>query len=98
MPDEREKFSLAEMIEHFDLSRVSLGGPIFDLEKLSWLNGQWLRELNLSLNKGEDCSELWAQWPIHGTLWQQHARSWSQKLLREGDLVTRLVKFLESRI
>ncbi|MBM7060856.1 glutamate--tRNA ligase [Pseudomonas sp. UL073] len=45
MPDEREKFSLAEMIEHFDLSRISLGGPIFDLEKLSWLNGQWLREL-----------------------------------------------------
>lgn len=45
MPDEREKFSLAEMIEHFDLSRVSLGGPIFDIEKLSWLNGQWLREL-----------------------------------------------------
>jgi glutamyl-tRNA synthetase len=45
MPDEREKFSLAEMIEHFDLSRISLGGPIFDIEKLSWLNGQWLREL-----------------------------------------------------
>jgi glutamyl-tRNA synthetase len=36
MPDEREKFSLAEMVEHFDLSRVSLGGPIFDIEKLSW--------------------------------------------------------------
>jgi glutamyl-tRNA synthetase len=45
MPDEREKFSLEEMVEHFDLSRVSLGGPIFDIEKLSWLNGQWLREL-----------------------------------------------------
>ncbi len=47
MPDEREKFSLAEMIEHFDINRVSLGGPIFDVEKLSWLNGQWLRELPL---------------------------------------------------
>ncbi|MFL6534230.1 MAG: glutamate--tRNA ligase, partial [Pseudomonas sp.] len=45
MPDEREKFSLQEMVEHFDLSRVSLGGPIFDVEKLSWLNGQWLRDL-----------------------------------------------------
>jgi glutamyl-tRNA synthetase len=45
MPDEREKFSLEEMVEHFDLTRVSLGGPIFDIEKLSWLNGQWLREL-----------------------------------------------------
>lgn len=45
MPDEREKFTLDEMIANFDITRVSLGGPIFDLEKLSWLNGQWLREL-----------------------------------------------------
>lgn len=47
MPDEREKFSLAEMIEHFDILRVSLGGPIFDVEKLSWLNSVWLRELSV---------------------------------------------------
>lgn len=44
MPDESEKFTLDEMIEHFDISRVSLGGPIFDVEKLAWLNGQWIRE------------------------------------------------------
>ncbi|QFT53764.1 glutamate--tRNA ligase [Microbulbifer sp. THAF38] len=45
MPDEREKFSLEEMLEHFDIHRVSLGGPVFDVEKLSWLNGLWIREL-----------------------------------------------------
>jgi glutamyl-tRNA synthetase len=44
MPDEREKFSFKEMLVEFDLRRVSLGGPIFDLQKLSWLNGLWLRE------------------------------------------------------
>ena len=44
MPDESEKFSLAQMQSHFDISRVSLGGPIFDVEKLKWLNGLWLRE------------------------------------------------------
>lgn len=43
MPDEREQFSLKEMIEAFNIDRVSLGGPIFDLEKLTWLNGQWLK-------------------------------------------------------
>jgi len=48
MPDEREKFSLAEMLANFDLGRMSLGGPIFDIEKLSWLNGVWLRELSAS--------------------------------------------------
>jgi glutamyl-tRNA synthetase len=47
MPDEREKFNLDEMITHFDIQRVSLGGPVFDVEKLSWLSGLWIRE-NLS--------------------------------------------------
>ena len=46
MPDEREKFTLAEMIEHFDIQRVSLGGPIFDVEKLNWLNSQWIKALS----------------------------------------------------
>ncbi|REH36679.1 glutamyl-tRNA synthetase [Paraperlucidibaca baekdonensis] len=45
MPDEREQFTLDEMITHFDVSRVSLGGPIFDVEKLAWLNGQWIKAL-----------------------------------------------------
>ncbi|MDY7026521.1 MAG: glutamate--tRNA ligase, partial [Pseudomonadota bacterium] len=43
MPDEREKFTLDEMVAEFDIQRVSLGGPVFDVEKLRWLNGQWLR-------------------------------------------------------
>lgn len=46
MPDESEKFTLAEMIKHFDINRVSLGGPIFDVEKLNWLNGQWIKALS----------------------------------------------------
>ena len=44
MPDEREKFTLNEMMEAFDIQRVSLGGPVFDLEKLTWLNGVYIRE------------------------------------------------------
>ncbi|HEX6739538.1 MAG TPA: glutamate--tRNA ligase [Vicinamibacteria bacterium] len=45
MPDEREEFSLPEFVQAFSLERVSLGGPVFDLEKLSWLNGRYLRRL-----------------------------------------------------
>ncbi|WP_106477315.1 glutamate--tRNA ligase [Phytohalomonas tamaricis] len=44
MPDEREKFTLNEMMANFDIQRVSLGGPVFDLEKLTWLNGVYLRD------------------------------------------------------
>ncbi len=46
MPDESEKFTRDEMFKSFDIQRVSLGGPIFDVEKLSWLNGQWLKGLS----------------------------------------------------
>lgn len=61
MPDEREKFSLAQMVEQFDIKRVSLGGPIFDLEKLSWLNGSWIRE-DLSLT---DFAARVGQWAFN---------------------------------
>lgn len=46
MPDEREKFTRDEMFENFDIQRVSLGGPVFDQDKLRWLNGLWIRELD----------------------------------------------------
>ncbi len=59
MPDEREKFSLAEMIQNFDLKRVSLGGPIFDVEKLGWLNGLWIRE-NLNADEFAQRVRAWA--------------------------------------
>ena len=59
MPDEREKFSLAEMEKAFDINRISLGGPIFDMEKLRWLNGLWIRE-ELSLEQLADRMKRWA--------------------------------------
>ncbi|MBI2440079.1 MAG: glutamate--tRNA ligase [Lentisphaerae bacterium] len=45
--DGREQFTLAELAESFDIKRVSLGGPIFDLQKLQSFNGRRLRELPL---------------------------------------------------
>jgi len=45
LPDGREVFSIDEMIENFSWDRVSTGGPIFDLTKLDWLNGVYLRNL-----------------------------------------------------
>lgn len=43
--DDRERFSLAEMVEAFSLDRVHKAGAKFDMEKLAWLNGQVLRDL-----------------------------------------------------
>ena len=42
--DGDEKFGLEEFIENFELEKMSLGGPVFDVEKLRWLNGRYIRE------------------------------------------------------
>jgi glutamyl-tRNA synthetase len=45
MPDGRDVFNLAEFVDNMTLDRISLGGPIFDIDKLRWLNGKHLRSL-----------------------------------------------------
>ena len=47
MPDERDQFTLEEFVEHFRLEDISLGEPVFDLQKLVWLNGKYIRDLPL---------------------------------------------------
>jgi len=39
-----EKFTLEQMVASFRLEDVSLGGPVFDVDKLRWLNGRYIRE------------------------------------------------------
>lgn len=51
LPNEQEKFTLDEMISSFDIQRVSLGGPVFDIEKLYWLNGEYLRAMEVDALK-----------------------------------------------
>ncbi|MEA2025861.1 MAG: glutamate--tRNA ligase [Chloroflexota bacterium] len=43
--DDEDLFSLGELEQRFDLSRVQPGGAIFDTERLDWLDGQWIRRL-----------------------------------------------------
>lgn len=41
--DEREIFSLDDLIREFSLERVGKSGAIFNLEKLRWMNGYYIR-------------------------------------------------------
>ena len=43
--DDREVFDLEEFIQEFSFDRVSLGGPVFDVDKLLWLNGVRIRDM-----------------------------------------------------
>ncbi len=52
-PDGKEKFDLAEMASFFDLDRINVAGPVFDLAKLRHLQGQYFRELDAERAKAE---------------------------------------------
>ena len=45
-PSGKEILSLEEMISAFDLSKVNLANPIFDITKLEWMNGEYIREMS----------------------------------------------------
>ena len=44
---EQEIFKIDELIEKFKLSRVQQSGARFDDKRLLWMNGQWLRMLDI---------------------------------------------------
>jgi glutamyl-tRNA synthetase, bacterial family len=50
---EKELYSLEELIQAFSVKRINKSGAIFDLDKLTWMNGLYLRN-----KKIEDFHEL----------------------------------------
>ena len=44
--DEREIFSLQGLIKEFSLGRVQKGGAVFNLQRLDWINGYYLRHMD----------------------------------------------------
>jgi glutamyl-tRNA synthetase len=58
MPDGQEIFTFDEMVESFDWKRVNAVGPVFDLDKLGWLNGHYIRELSVGDLAGRIATHL----------------------------------------
>ncbi len=83
MPSGEEKFTIGEMEASFDLSRVSLGGPIFDLEKLDWLNGKYIRE-NLS---DSELAQRFVNWAGEGDRFTRLTGLVQQRVEKFTDLV-----------
>ncbi len=43
--EDREIFSMEELVGAFSLEKVNKSGAVFDVDKLNWMNGQYLREM-----------------------------------------------------
>ena len=42
---DKEQFSIDELIKLFELKDVNTANPVFDIKKLEWLNGVWIRSV-----------------------------------------------------
>lgn len=45
--EDREIYSLQELCQAFDVKRINTSGAIFDIEKLKWMNGVYLRDMDM---------------------------------------------------
>jgi glutamyl-tRNA synthetase len=43
----KEIFSLDELVEAFDLGQIHKAGAVFDLQKLDWMNGEYIKRLTI---------------------------------------------------
>ena len=43
-PEEKDVFGMDEFIKYFSFKRISTSAPVFDLQKLDWLNGVYIRK------------------------------------------------------
>lgn len=45
-PEKKDIFSLDEFLQLFTLERITLTAPVYDIEKLNWVNGQYIRAMS----------------------------------------------------
>ncbi len=45
--DDKEIFLLEELVKEFDIKRVQKAGAVFNIDKLDWLNAQYIKKLNV---------------------------------------------------
>ena len=78
---EQEIFSLNELIEQFDLSKVNNSGAVLDVNKLDWINGLYIRKLGV----GELSDLLMPYWEGAGLLSKRDEKITITRLQKETD-------------
>ncbi len=85
--DASEIASFDEFVAHFDWQKVNTVGPIFDIDKLNWLNGHYIRSLSPQQLAERVLEYLaWtAQWPV-------------EPLPERVELLTRAIPLVQERM
>lgn len=80
--ENREKFTLEEMISVFSWDRISLGGPVFNLDKLTALNEKYLQE-----QSHEQLAELVMGWRLNRDFLLQLMPLVQRRMKKLSDLI-----------
>ena len=59
---ETEIISRDDLVGHFNPLRINAAGAVFDIEKLDWMNGYYIRELSAE-ELGSELLGFWTQFP-----------------------------------
>jgi glutamyl-tRNA synthetase len=78
----QEKFTLSEMIAAFSWDRISLGGPVFNLDKLTSLNEKYLQEQSVDQLVG-----LAMDWRLNAAFLRQLMPLVQKRMKRLSDLI-----------
>lgn len=76
---ENEIFSLQDLIKEFDLKRVQKSGAIFNIDRLDWMNGYYIRKTGL-----EELTNLCISYLEKAGLIQKQGKKWK---IEDGSLV-----------
>lgn len=83
----KEIYSMEELIEKFELSKVHKAGAVFDIKKLDWINSQYIKKLS----DGEllenalpffEQKEFYQKWSVEREAWSDNEKQmYLQKVL-----------------
>lgn len=85
--DSQTIFSVSELIEKFSLERVSKNPAVFDMQKLEWMNGLYIRDLSL-----EEFYDLAAPF------WQKGGFYPQQPSAEQKDYALKILSEIQNRI
>lgn len=96
---ENDIFSLAELIKKFKLDNVQKGGAVFDIKKLDWINGEYIRKKSVS-DLSRDLAEfLKPEWQeevkINADSWKKIVALEQPRMAKLGDIGSNVVYFFE---
>lgn len=89
-----ELFSLDDLMADFDIHNISLGGSIFDLQKLMWLNGRTIREV---LSEEELLARMKA-WRLNDEVLSQALSMMRSRLETLGDFMEKAKFFWQREV